>query len=75
MQTRPYFPETKKVKILSAVTFIVKWTVILGAAQAFAALLIFSTFVNNYNYFKQGARGDVAKLCAPYIQSNQKNKQ
>ena len=72
MQTRPYFPEIRKAKILSTTTFIVKWAVILGAAQAFAALLIFTTFVNNYSYFKQGAQGDVSKLCAPYLHSGQK---
>jgi hypothetical protein len=74
MQTRPYYPESRKVKILTTATFILKWTIILGAAQAFAALLVFTTFVNNYGYFKQGARGDVARLCAPYIQSLQKHK-
>ena len=75
MQTRPFFPETRKIKILTTATFMLKWVVILGTAQALAALLVFTTFVNNYKYFKQGARGDVAKLCAPYIQSIQKNKQ
>ena len=72
MQTRPFFPETRKAKILSSTTFVVKWVVILGAAQAFAAILIFATFINNYSYFKQGAKGDVARLCTPYLQSLKK---
>lgn len=69
MQTRPYYPESRKAKIIETATFIVKWTVILGAAQAFAALLVFTAFINNYQYFKQGARGNVARLCAPYVHS------
>jgi len=69
MQTRPFFPEQRKARMLTTATFILKWTIILGAAQAFSALLIFATFVNNYSYFRQGAQGDVARLCTPYLQS------
>ena len=69
MQTRPYYPESRKAKILETATFMLKWVIILGTAQAFAALLVFTAFINNYQYFKQGARGDVARLCAPHLQS------
>jgi hypothetical protein len=73
MQARPFFTESRKIKILATTTFVLKWTVILGAAQAFATLLIFTTFINNYHYFRQGAQGDVSRLCAPYLQSLQKH--
>ena len=72
MQTRPYYPESRKAKILATSTFMLKWVVILGASQAFAALLVFTTFVNNYDYFRQGAQGDVSRLCAPYLHSLKK---
>ena len=74
MQTRPFFPETRKAKILTTTAFIIKWTIILGAAQAFAALLIFANFVNNYSYFAHAAEGDATKFCTPYLHSLQKQK-
>ena len=70
MQTRPYYPESRKAKIIETATFMLKWVIILGAAQAFAVLLIFMTFINNYDYFRQGARGDVSRLCAPYLHNH-----
>ena len=70
MQTRSFFPESRKIKILTTATFMLKWVVILGASQAFATLLVFTTFINNYHYFRQGAQSDVSRLCAPYLQKH-----
>jgi len=70
MQTNTLSPTDRRMKLLATATFMLKWTIILGAAQAFAALLIFSTFVNNYSYFRKAAQGDAAKFCAPYINQN-----
>ena len=60
MQTRPFFPETRKAKILSSTTFVVKWVVILGAAWAFAVLLIVAVFNNNLPYF-----ASMSNICVP----------
>lgn len=60
MQTRPFFPETRKVKILATATFILKWGIVIGAAWAFCVLLIVAVFNNNLPYF-----ADMSHICVP----------